>query len=471
MKKVHFIGISGTGMSAVAKLMKERGWQISGSDEGAYPPVSTYLEENGLSCLTPYSPKNIPTDVDLIVIGKHATLVPAENQEVKAAFSLGVPVKSFPDILNELTEKTQNWVVVGSFGKSTSSILTAWTLSQAGKDPSYFVAALSPSLASNAHLGSGPYFVLEGDEYPSSNWDTQAKFLRYNASSVLFISAEHDHLNVFPTLESYLRPFVQLLSSLSPDALVLACLDGENVEAVLDKSARSAITYSLDNRQADWWAENIRLEEITSFDLISKGENLGRLTSSLLGEHNVQNMVGVAAWLLENKAVTFVEIAKAFQSFAGIRRRLERKTKSERLPVYEDFGSSRAKAQAGLKTIRQQFPHRRLIVIFEPHTFSFRNRDSLPWYDTLFSQADLVFIFVPPQSGADSHAQLSHQEIVERVQATGIKVYPVRTKSDVIEKLREILRPDKDLILIETSGDLDGAIPEIVALAERVACE
>src|SRR5262249_51826111 len=159
--------------------------EVSGSDEGYYPPISDFLDREGLTCLTPHSPDNIPAQVDLIVIGKHAKLTPETNEEVHAAFQLRecglAEIKSFPEVLQELTRETQNVVVAGSYGKSTTTALLAWMLRESGKDPSYFIGAVPLGFSSTAHVGHGKYFVLEGDEYPASNWDSRSKFLFYNA--------------------------------------------------------------------------------------------------------------------------------------------------------------------------------------------------------------------------------------------------------------------------------------------------
>lgn len=466
MKKAHFIGICGAGMSAVAKLLAENGWQITGSDEGFYPPISTYLEENNLPCTPHYSPENIPTDANIIVIGKHAKLVPEENEEVKAAFASGIPIKSFPDVLNELTKQTKNYVVAGSFGKSTCVSLTSWSLMHAGKDPSYFIGAIPLDLPTNAHQGKGDSFVLEGDEYPSANWDNSSKFSHYNPSTVLLTSGEHDHYNVFPTLESYLQPYIQFLMQVPAGGIIVACLDGENVTDIIEKSGQSATTYSLNNPKADWHARDIKRGEVTQFNLVFRGEVITGIQSQLLGDHNIQNMVGVAAWLLANDAVTVDELTAAFAVFRGVKRRLELKTTNTLVPVYEDFGSSRAKLIAGIQTIRHYFANRRLIVLFEPHTFSFRNRDAITWYDDMFTDADIVYIYQPPSHGAATHDQLTQDEIITRVIQSGKTAYPIESSDQLITLLADTLTPN-DVILIETSGEMDGAIPKVTDFVTR----
>src|SRR5581483_1630739 len=183
-KKAHFIGIAGKGMSGVALLLREAGWEISGSDEGFYPPVSDYLSQAGIAFHSGYAADNIPRDADLIVIGKNAKLVPESNPEVAAALESN-KVKSFPDVLHEITRHAETLVVAGSYGKSTTTALLAWCLKEAGRDPSWFIGEITKGLDAHAHQGHGGIFVLEGDEYPSANWDKTPKFLRYNPRNIL----------------------------------------------------------------------------------------------------------------------------------------------------------------------------------------------------------------------------------------------------------------------------------------------
>ena len=212
--KAHFIGIAGKGMSATALLLRQMGVQISGSDEGFYPPVSDYLRNEKIPFAAGYRKENIPDDADVIVIGKNAKLQPDSNEEVRAAMDSGKLVRSFADLLHDMTAGSETIVAVGSYGKSTCSALLAWCLKAANKDPSYFIGEITNGFERHANRGQGPTFVLEGDEYPASNWDNRSKFLRYNARNVLLTSATHDHINVFPTHADYLSPFRSLLGSL-----------------------------------------------------------------------------------------------------------------------------------------------------------------------------------------------------------------------------------------------------------------
>lgn len=462
-KKAHFIGIAGKGMSAVALLLREQGWEISGSDEGFYPPVSDYLAKAQIAFANGYKKENIPADADVIVIGKNAKLVPESNEEVRAAFDSGKTIKSFPEIIADLTEHTDNIVVAGSYGKSTCTALLAWCLLQAGKDPSYFVGEITRGFEAHAHAGSGTVFVLEGDEYPSANWDTRSKFLHYHPRSVLLTSATHDHVNVYPTHEEYLKPFKALLTALPQDGLLVVNKGEQHATVLAQEYAGTTVTYGMTS-EAEWYPTNIAYGMPTTFDLMHKGQEIISLSTTQLGAHNIENIVGVCALLLTKGLLTPDELAPAIASFMGVKRRMELLSPNSSVPVLEGFGSSYEKARSAIAAMKLHFPTRRLVVVFEPHTFTWRNRAALHQYDDVFEGADKVYIYEPATQGAATHAQLTQEEIVERVKVAGGDVEAIH--EGAAEAITSSLNKD-DTVLLLTSGDLGGLIKEIPALAEQ----
>ncbi len=463
--KYHFIGISGAGMSAVAKLLIEKGETVTGSDEGFYPPISDYLLDNKIPCTTPFSPNNIPEDADYIVIGKHAKLTPEDNEEVRAAFDSGKIILSFPQVLDVLTSDKENTVIVGSYGKSTCTSLIAWCMEINHKDPSYFIGALPLTPHTNARIGAGQEFILEGDEYPSSNWDPTSKFLFLHPQNLLVTALAHDHINIFPTHGDYLTPFIKLIKALPADGKLVMCLDDETINKQLKHIERKAITYGL-NPEAFYRAEKIEYGLISSFDLIREDTLIARFTTPLLGKHNIQNIVGICALLLETKKLTAKELVHGIGSFKGIVRRLDRKSEKTSIPVYEGFGSSVDKARSAIEAIKLHFPSRRLVVVFEPHTFSWRNRAAISWYDGVFEGASHVFMYKPPEHGA-TQDQLTLEEIVARVQDSGTPVTPFENTATGLIELINQTEP-QDVILILSSGGMGGFIPQtILALEEK----
>jgi len=462
-KKAHFIGICGVGMGATAQLLTSAGWTVTGSDDGFYPPMSEYLERAGISFNTSYAAEHIPACADVIVIGKNAKLIPDTNPEVKAAFNSGIRIASFPEIIGELVVEKQNVVVAGSYGKSTVTALIAHVLKEAGKDPSYFVGALPVDETLPAHIGHSNLSVIEGDEYPTGNDNPLSKFLYYHPTDVLITSAAHDHVNVFPTLDDYLAPFGELLKQAS--GIKIGCIDAPNVAELL-MPYEGVKTYGL-SENADWYSYDISYGEVSSFDLMHKEEKITTLETQLLGTHNVQNIVGASALLLEKELVTPEELKRGVKTFRGIKRRLDKKTQTSSVVVYEGFGSSYEKMRAGIEALHAHLPHRRKIVVFEPHTFSWRNRDALHWYDDVFAGADEIFVYEPATQGAGTHKQLSQKEIVERIQGAGFSAHAITNADDGLNQITKILKPN-DVVLCSTSGDLGGIIPRITEYVERV---
>ncbi len=465
ISKAHFIGIAGKGMSATALLLKQMGVEISGSDEGFYPPVSDYLKSANVPFSKGYRKENIPDDADVIIIGKNAKLVPEANEEVRAAFASGKLVRSFADIVHDLTVASENIVVAGSYGKSTCTALLAWCLRTAKKDPSYFIGEVTNGFESYAQRGQGPVFVLEGDEYPSSNWDSTSKFLHYNARNVLLTSATHDHINVFPTHADYLRPFRALLDGLPRDGVLVACSSEPHARALVQATGRQAVLYALDDK-AHWHADNIVHGARTDFDLMRGNEKVVRLSTLHLGNHNIENIVGVSAMLLEKGLLTPDELAAGVASFMGVKRRMELLSIASTVPVYEGFGSSYEKAKSAIAAIKLHFPDRRLVVVFEPHTFTWRNREAIAAYDDVFDGAAKVFIYEPASQGAATHAQLTQAEIVARVRSASYDAEPIVDPQEALQRLDGMLRSD-DVVLLLTSGELGGLIKTIPKLAER----
>ncbi len=466
MQKAHLIGICGKAMAGLAVMLKEQGYEISGSDEGFYDPVYSYLKDRGIMFAPRHAKENIPKDASFIVIGKHAKLVPESNEEVAAAFASGIPIRSLPEALQELMQETDNIVVAGSFGKSSCTSIITWCLLAAEQDPSYLIGAVPFGFASAAHRGKDKTFVIEGDEYPSANWDKTSKFLYYRPRTILLTSGEHDHLNVFPTLQEYLEPFQKLVELLPADGLLVACKSGAHVmDTIVPHAKARVVTYGMDS-SADWYPKNIAYGTETTFTLCNKDGAVTELVTSGLGEYNIENIVGCAAVLLEKGLVTPAQLAEGIRTFQGVSGRLDRKDARSTVAIYEGYGSSHAKMQSLFDALRLHFPGKRIIAVFEPHTFSWRNRAALSWYDHAFGAADTVLIFEPPTHGASTQDQLSLDEIVAKVAARHASVFPFHSKEEGLMLLGSVLQED-DLVLLITSGDLGGIIPEVSRLAEK----
>ena len=467
-RKAHFIGMAGVGMSATALLLRDSGVTVSGSDEAIYPPISEVLAAERLDCRIPYDPANIPADADLIVIGKNARLVPQTNAEVAEAFrraeGQGTAILSFAEVLGLLSKSRTPVVAAGSFGKTTSVSLLSHCLLEAGLDPSHMIGAAPLSPPAAWHVGQGDLFLLEGDEYPSSNTDDRSKFLHYNPAHLILTPLAHDHVNVFPTVESYLAPFHQLMDLTARDGLVLAAVSGELSRRFLEETKRPVTTFGVE--QGEWQARDIRLGERSRFTLTHKGEAVVEVETGQLGLHNIENMVGVGAFVLTLGLVSAADYARAMGTFLGIRRRLDRKSWRTSVPIYEGFGSSYDKARSAIAAMKLHFPGRPLVAVFEPHTFSWRNRATLHWYGDAFEGCDEVLVYEPASQGAGTHDQVTQDEIVARIRQAGQSATPVTSCAEGVAALDARLKGD-EVVLLLSSGPLGGLIEAIPALCER----
>ena len=470
--RIHFTGIAGAGMSAAALMMRDAGHEVSGSDEDVFPPMSTYVEGLGFPFSRRFDAGNLPDGLDLLVLGASAKLGGDANPEVVEARRLGVRVTTFPELVGETTEGRRNTVVAGSFGKSTCTALMAHVLREARVDAGWMIGAISPSLPATGHWGEAREVVLEGDEYIVGPSDHRSKFVLYHPRDVLLTSLVHDHVNVFPTFEDYEAPFRELLQLMPRDGLLVA-RDHPAIRKIAAETKARVVWY--DTLALDGWrGENVVYGETTRFTLVAPDGGKLALATSLLGEHNIENIIGVCAYLLERGLVTEQALARAVASFGGIRRRLDRLTTESQVPVIEGFGSSYEKARSAIEAMLLHYPGRPLVVVFEPHTFSWRSRDALAWYDTVFEGASRVLIAPPPSHGAGSHNQSSFQEILDRAAATGIPVAGVRSADEAIGRLSG-LRGD-EVVLLLSSGPLLGlpdslpqAFDDIYAAREAAA--
>lgn len=462
--RIHFTGIAGAGMAAVAVMMREAGHEVSGSDQDVFPPMSTYVESLGFPVSWRLSAENLPADLDLLVLGASAKLGGPGNPEAEAARARGARITTFPELVGEMTHGRSNTVVAGSFGKSTCTALMAHILRRSGVDAGWMVGAISPSLPFTGHWGGAAPMVLEGDEYIVGSGDRRSKFALYHPRDVLLTSLIHDHVNVFPTFADYEAPFRGLLRGLPEDGLLVA-RDHPAIREIVREASCRTVWYDIGRRHG-WYAGNVTFGAVSSLRLFGPGGREIQLQTRLLGRHNIENIVGVGAYLLERGLVNEAALADGVASFTGIRRRLDRLTTRSKIPLVEGFGSSYEKARSAIEAMLLHYPDRRLIVVFEPHTFSWRSRDALEWYETVFDGASEVLIIPPPEHGAESHNQARFEDILRRSASPGAQVRGAETDRAVIRVLQE-LKGDEAVLLL-SSGPLLGLPETLPPIFERL---
>lgn len=452
MFRAYIIGISGKATSALAKMFVDLGWEVEGSDQNCYPPASTYLDEMGVKYRTPYAADNLVGHFDLVVIGGNALIVDKNNPEVEKAKSLGMKAISYPEVLEEFVVKKNSIVPVGTYGKTTSTAVLAWVLSQNGFDPSFMIGAQPLNFESGIHLGTSPYSVIEGDEHPTLGYSPLPKFAWYQPTHVLFTAATWDHINVYPTLDSYKKVFEDLVSSLGADRLLVACLDGEFVPEIIKEAQCRTITYSTKDSTADYFVADIRYDEdFTRFRV--KNEEI---ESPLLGEHNIQNVLGCLV-ICHELGMSTADFSNALRGFKGINRRLEIRGVFGGVTIIDDHAHSPVKAQASLKALRTRY-RGKIIAVFDPSFGALRERESLAWYPGMFDEASEVIVAkVPRHKGVTGGERVLGPDIVTAIQSTQPNVIYQPVDEEIVNHTVRNTQPG-DVIVFMSSGSWRGII-------------
>lgn len=469
-KRIHFIGICGVAMSALALAFKEAGWQVTGSDVGFFPPISDYLKNNNIQFYPGWHPDRALQSFggggkndEIVVVGNVAG---STNPELLYTRKNNLNCRSYPEVVAEYVVQKNSVVCAGTYGKTSSAALLTLILIKAGLDPTYMFGGLCANLPVSAKIrpdendNTKNWSVLEGDEYKTARWDDRPKFKLYSPTHLLLTSVSWDHADIYPTEETYFNAFKDLVAMIPASGLIVACADAKNMDKILAANASGAkvITYGK-NQAADYfYFDTKQTNDGVSFKIQNKIKTY-ELSSPVLGEHMAENICGAFA-LAKEIGIEDTVILNAIAEFKGIKRRLEKRFEGD-ITVYDDLGHSPAKAAAALKTLRAIYPENKIIAIFEPNTGN-RKSMSAPSYDHAFVDANEVII---PQltkikiDPKDTDPPFDGQKLQEIIAQT----HPAALFIENDENLLAYLKKKKDgVIVFLGSRGFRGMIEELV---------
>lgn len=453
---IHLMGICGTGMGSLAGLLKSKGYQVRGSDQNIYPPMSHQLEKWEIPVLLGYKPENLLPVPDLVIVGN---AISRGNPEVEALLQSDIPYLSFPQAIAEFfLPGKDSLVVAGTHGKSTTTAFLAHLLQSAGLKPGYLIGAV-PKKSNNFELGDGKHFVIEGDEYDTAFFDKKSKFLHYQPHGVLLTSIEFDHADIFKSFHAVQQAFVSLLKLIPTSGFLVACYDQPSVLEILSQTRAKVITYGF-HPEAQIRAENYFFSpQGCSFDLFLYGKKQGTFQNTLIGKHNLQNTLGIIAVGLE-LGLNWEQIRTALETFSGLRRRQEILA-NKKFMVLDDFAHHPTAITETIQAVKNSYPNRRVLAVFEPRSnTSVRNyfQEELA---TSLSLADEVFIAplhrlekIPPSD------RLDLEWVVNTINQQGSKALSAPISS-LEKEIQKSLRPD-DLVLFMSNGGFDN-LPHRIA--------
>lgn len=454
--KIYFIGICGVMMAPLAVAFKMRGDKVEGSDKGFYPPMSSVLEENGIKMHIGFKESHIPKDSDYVIVG--ASILPSNPEFMyvkmsKIPYSLG-----YAPVLEKYLIKDNSVVVIGTYGKTTITGFLSHLLTLNNDNPNFAIGGIPLNASNGVAITESNWSIVEGDEYLNSRLDPIAKFMYYHPKYLLVNAIKYDHLDFYKTEDAYLDSFLQVLGKVPPNGKIIANSDGENMQKVIDKlPSKEHILYvstKTGNKNfCDVALLNYQYEKETISFTVKIYEEEVKFTSPLIGLHNIQNLVmGIAFAVSIHIELSIIK--EAILTYKGIRRRLEVRSINSFL-IIDDLAHSPVKAQSSILAVKEKYPDRQIIAIFEPHTLSSRLHSSLNSFRGYFDKADKVFIApVYHPAAVPMHERVTSHEIAKIIGASS-------EGFDSFQALQEtIISTAKygDILLFMTSGNMGGLI-------------
>jgi len=450
LKKIHFIGIGGAGMSAIAKVLLQMGYTITGSDLNKSETIDK-LVKNGAHVFTGHCGENIQGAEAVVV----STAISDTNPELQQAREKGIPVFHRADIIAELMLQYEGIAVAGAHGKTTTTAMIAVMLEHAGVDPTIIIGGEVDYLHGSAKLGTSKYLVAEADESDGS-------FLKYSPHIAVVTNIENDHMDFYKTMENILHTFNKFIHNLPSDkGLGILCFDNAYIRDLSANLQRPYISYAIEH-DAQYMARNICTKGvITTYDVYQEKELLGTIKLNVPGRHNVANslaavVVGVTIGL------TFIQIAEGLAQFQGAKRRFQTKARINGVWVIDDYAHHPTEITTTLSAARQTAPTR-LICVFQPHRYT-RTQFLREEYGLAFTPSDLLIITDVYAAGEEPIPGITGEVLKEEVERqTKMQVIYIADKDKIARYLSEIVEPG-DLVMTMGAGNIYRVGEELVEL-------
>jgi UDP-N-acetylmuramate--alanine ligase len=450
VRRIHFVGIGGIGMSGIAEVLVELGFDVHGSDQKE-SETTRRLSAKGATIWSGHHGDHVD-GADVVVV---SSAVPPDNPEVLRARQRGISVIPRAEMLAELMRLKHGVAVAGSHGKTTTTSLVAAILNEGGLDPTVIIGGKVNQLGSNARVGRGDTLVAEADESDGS-------FLRLTPTIAVVTNLDLEHVDHYQGgLPELQQAFLGFANKVPFYGLCVLCLDDENVVALLPKLERRFVTYGR-SRQADWQATDVVLDGLSSrFRVRYRGEDRGEVHLNLVGAHNVQNALAAIA-VGDELGIPVPTAAAALSQFQGVQRRFTPRGEHNGVLVVDDYGHHPAEIRATLAAARAAYPHRRVMVLFQPHRYS-RTAALKDDFARCFHDADLVIVAPVYAAGEKPLPGATGTAIAEAARAHGHRdARSVNSLDEGVDVLTKLVRPG-DLVLTQGAGDITSCGPALLS--------
>lgn len=451
LQNIHIIAIGGAVMSSLAIALKQQGKNVTGSDDKIYDPSRSNLAKHGLLPEEEgWFPSKITDKIDAIILGMHAQ---ADNPELDKAKALNIPILSYPDFIRSQCNDKQRIVIAGSHGKTTITGIVIHVLKESGRNFDYLIGAKIKGIENTIQLSDAPMMIIEGDEYFTSPIDLTPKFLKYDHHIALISGTAWDHINVYPTLDSYVVQFEKFADK-TPKAGTLIFCEHDKMAYVIGNKERNDIR-SIPYRTPKYTVKD-------GICYLSGPD--GDVPLKIFGKHNMQNIEG-ARTLLSRIGITDAEFYRSIQTFEGAEKRSTLVAQNSNSAVFSDFAHSPSKLKATVDATKELHPDRKLTACFELHTFSSLNREFLPHYQDKFKRADEAIVYFDKKNVKEKNnlEQISDEDIKSSFQRPDLLIFT--DKDELLAHLEAKDWVNHDLLMM-SSGNFNGL--DIESLAKNI---
>ena len=442
-------------MATLAALLKHRGFDVSGSDEHVYPPMSDFLAAEAIPVLEGYNPEHVSGAIDLVVVGN---AISRGNPELEAVLDRNLRYTSLPEAIRDTwLWDAQSIVIAGTHGKTTTTALAGWLLTAAGADPMVLVGGIARNFGvdgASYRVGKGRAFVIEGDEYDSAYFDKTAKFLKYLPDIAVVNNIEFDHADIYPDLDAVRLAFRRLVNLVPQSGLTLLGADSADAAALVPLARSRVQTFGL-SEGADWRAVDVKSSPTdTTFRVRHGRHDHGVFTMPLLGDHNVRNALAALA-IGADLGLAMDALRDGLQQFKGVKRRLEVVGQARGVTVYDDFAHHPTAVEETLRAVRRASPGRRIWAVFEPRSASSCRRVFQEDFARAFAGADQVVIASVFRSSLPADERLSEGQLVSDLRARQVEARHLPSVDAIVEDVARGAR-DGDLVVIMSNGGFGG---------------
>ena len=450
IKTIHILGICGTAMGTFAGMLVAKGFSVTGSDAGVYPPISTQLEALGIELMEGYSAKNLVHKPDLVIVGN---VIRRDNEEAQELRRLGLVHTSFPRALGALFLKGKHSIVLaGTHGKTTTTAMVAHLLDHAGLDPTFLVGGIPINFGRSFRVGQGEHVVLEGDEYDTAYWDKVPKFKHYQAQTAVLTSVEFDHADIYQDLSEVEEAFDLLCDQLAEGGGTLLPYAGDAGAMAAAERAPGGIEVCPYGGYPGRELRDLRAgDQGYSLSLWQGDEPVGELLIPVYGRHNVAN--ALAAYEVgRSLSLSHQQCAEALECFEGVKRRMELRGRPKGIFVFDDFAHHPTAVKTTLEGLRERHAEQRIFAIFEPRSASSCRKVFQKPYSEAFDQADRIWIADNARAAELPEAErFLPSELVDALSGRGLVAHFAANVDQIVEEVVAEAQPG-DLLLVMSNG-------------------